>query len=451
MPDADGGEAVKTSRHVSLAVSALLCGSLLACGGGYSGGGGGGGNTGTVTSVSASCVAQLMQVSQTDQCAATVQGTGNFSSSVNWTASAGSINSAGLLTAPGSAGNVTVTATSTADATKSSTVMVKTVTTLSSGFTYKGNTHVSWSNGEYSGANGTTSQDALAASGGNWAGVLVTWYMPTAVSTSIAAANNTPSDADVIAAITEFHNKGMKVMLKPHVDVQDGTWRGAISPSSASAWFTSFNNFILHYANIAKAYNVEMLCFGTEYKSMSGAVNAAAWANTISQIRSAYPAPGLLAYAANSAAVGDEYTTVSFWNLVDVIGLDGYFSLTNHADPTLSELIAAWSMNKNSENVIAAVQNFAASYPNQPVIFTEIGYRSVAGGNINPWDFTTGSIVDDTEQRNCYEAMYEVWSQQTAIKGNFWWAWPVPQPVLATDTDYSTWTKPAQGILQTWQ
>jgi hypothetical protein len=142
---------------------------------------------------------------------------------------------------------------------------------------------------------------------------------------------------------------------------------------------------------------------------------------------------------------------VPFWNLVDVIGLDGYFPLTNHPDPTLTELIAAWSNNVNGQNLVAGIQNFAAAYPSQPVVFTEIGYRSVAGTNTKPWDYSFTAVVDDTEQRDCFEAMYEVWSQQTAIKGKFLWAWPVQPPVLATDTDYSPWNKPAETILQTWQ
>lgn len=318
-----------------------------------------------------------------------------------------------------------------------------------SGFAYKGITHVSWSNVEYSTMEGTASQDALAATGANWAGVLATWYMPMFTSTTIAPASYTPSDNDVIAAIAELHAKGLKVMLKPHVDVQDGTWRGAIAPTDMNAWFRSFDNFILHYATIAAANNVEMLCFGTEYKSMSGSANLADWTSTISQIRGVYS--GKLVYAANAAGVGDEYTSVSFWDLVDVIGLDAYVSLTDHADPSLSELTAAWSMNWRGENVLAAFKNFAASYPNQPVIFTEIGYRSAAGANINPWDYQTSAPVDDSEQQNCYEAMYEVWSRTTAIKGNFWWDWPVPQPVPATDTDYSTWMKPAESVLQNWK
>jgi hypothetical protein len=53
-------------------------------------------------------------------------GTGNFSSAVSWTTGAGQVSSAGLLTAPivSSATNVTVTATSAQDSTKSGTATV---------------------------------------------------------------------------------------------------------------------------------------------------------------------------------------------------------------------------------------------------------------------------------------------------------------------------------------
>lgn len=319
--------------------------------------------------------------------------------------------------------------------------------TISSGFTYRGIHHVSFSNVEYSTSAGKASQDALASTGANWAGVVLLWFMPTSGSNSIAPASTTPSDNDVVAAITELHAKGVKVNLKPIAYPLDG-WQGTINPTDVNGWFASFNNFILHYAAIAANNNVEMLTFGTEYKMMSGSANLANWTNTIDQIRNVYS--GLLAYGANASAVGDEYTSVSFWSLTDVIGLDAYFSLTNHPDPTVAELKAAWSMNWRGENLLAAIQNFAGAYPNQPVIFTEIGYQSKSGTNTNPWDYGTPGPVDDNEQQNCYEAMYEVWSQQTAIKGNFWWDWPVAQPVLATDTDYSTWTKPAESVLQTW-
>jgi len=66
-----------------------------------------------VSSVWASCTPSTLIVSTQTQCVATVNGMGNYSSSVLWSTSAGSIDSSGLLTAPATAGTVTVTAVST--------------------------------------------------------------------------------------------------------------------------------------------------------------------------------------------------------------------------------------------------------------------------------------------------------------------------------------------------
>jgi acid phosphatase len=92
------------------------------------GGGGGGGQPSpkafSISSVSAACTPSAIAINATSQCNATVQGTGNFSSGVTWSANGGAINTSGLLTAPAAAGSVTVTATSTQDSTKSGTATV---------------------------------------------------------------------------------------------------------------------------------------------------------------------------------------------------------------------------------------------------------------------------------------------------------------------------------------
>ena len=84
----------------------------------------------TITSVVLACNPSSIKPNATSQCDAAVQGTGNYSSAVKWSASAGAIGSSGLLTAPSSAGTVTVTATSTQDTKKSSKAIV-TVSTQS--------------------------------------------------------------------------------------------------------------------------------------------------------------------------------------------------------------------------------------------------------------------------------------------------------------------------------
>ena len=317
------------------------------------------------------------------------------------------------------------------------------------GFQYDGLTHVSWWFDEYTYASATASRNDLAATNANWAAVLVTWYQPNITATTITASGTqTPTDTAVRQAITELHNKGIKVMLKPHVDVNDGNWRGNINPPDIDAWFASYTPFIVKYAQMATDQGVEMLCIGTELKTMSVGANQARWYAVIDAIRAVYKGP--LTYAANATSAGDEFTSVSFWDRLDLIGLDGYFALTNQADPTLAQLVAAWRKNSSRLDLVSTVKNFADARQ-KPVIFTEIGYKSSAGANTEPWNYSHVGAYDPTEQRNCIDAAFTVWSQYSSwMKGFFWWDWPVPAP-SATDQDYNPRGKPAADVLRAWQ
>jgi phosphatidylinositol-3-phosphatase len=111
------------SRLYTLGMPLLLA-AMTACGGG-------GSSTSsssdpaspTITSVTVACPSPVV-ASSTAQCAATIKGTGSYSSAVTWSASSGSINATGDFTAPASAGSVTVTATSTEDPTKSGSASI---------------------------------------------------------------------------------------------------------------------------------------------------------------------------------------------------------------------------------------------------------------------------------------------------------------------------------------
>ena len=81
----------------------------------------------TISSVSVVCSPTQILLSQTSSCTATVQGTGNFSSTVIWTATEGTIDSSGVF-APTSSGPAKITATSSEDSTKSSTVQITVAT-----------------------------------------------------------------------------------------------------------------------------------------------------------------------------------------------------------------------------------------------------------------------------------------------------------------------------------
>ena len=118
---------LRSSKGAGVRILGILAGVfclafLAACGGSS------GTTTSTITLVGASCSPTSITSQQTTQCTASVTGTGNFSSTVFWTANTGgTINAAtGVFTAatvPFST-QVTITATSTQDSTKTGTTTI---------------------------------------------------------------------------------------------------------------------------------------------------------------------------------------------------------------------------------------------------------------------------------------------------------------------------------------
>ena len=330
-------------------------------------------------------------------------------------------------------------------------------------FPYNGIVQVSYQANEYAQTpQGPQSAAAIRATGANYAAVVATQYQQTATSNTIApetAASPgynsrfdplSPTDSAVIAAIGNLQAQGLTLIMKPQVDSLDGVFRGQFAPTDPTAWFASYTTFLMHYAQIASQNGIGILIIGTELKTLSGAAYASNWNNLIAQLRSTYPNLQLV-YGANATSAGDEFTTVSFWSKVDIIGVDGYFPLTGQADPTLPQLVAAWSNNRNGFNALAALKALQTQY-NKPLIFTELGYVSAPGTNEAPYSSAaSGAAYDPNEQALCYEAFFEVFSPQSSwMKGVFWWAWNVSPPG-SMDTGYTPQNKPAATtVLPKW-
>jgi acid phosphatase len=127
---------LKIRAQFALAACLALA-AITGCGSGNSGGSGvqqpPPAPSPTVSSVAITCSPGTVATGAVSQCSATVQGAGGFSTSVTWSASSGTIGASGAFIAPASAGNVTITAASTEDATKTgeATVTVQLATPAS--------------------------------------------------------------------------------------------------------------------------------------------------------------------------------------------------------------------------------------------------------------------------------------------------------------------------------
>jgi hypothetical protein len=301
----------------------------------------------------------------------------------------------------------------------------------------------------------------LAATGTNWVSLVVMWYQTSYTGSAITPNPiYTATDEALVHAIETIHALGMKVMLKPHIDlIIGGEYRDDrenIAASNVTAWFQNYRTFILHYAKLASSTHVEQFSVGTELTSMS--VYTQEWSDTIDAVRGVYNRT--LTYAAYSAST-DEWKHIQFWNKLDYVGIDAYFTLADHVNATVDELRNAWMP------YVAEIEAFQASV-GKPIIFTEIGVASVAGANTGTWKWDNICNQNDSqydpnkckpdqqEQADFYESALETFWNEAWLQGIFWWTW-MPYGTHtgwgeggANDPHYSPHNKLAEQILRSW-
>lgn len=275
----------------------------------------------------------------------------------------------------------------------------------------------------------------LADAGAGWVTLVPTWYQREPASSVIfpETPGRTTADEALVAAIREAKELGLSVVLKPHVDLVDGESRILIDPSEEKEWFSSYSEMILRYAAIADIEDVDQFVIGTELGGTSE--NTAEWEALIAEVRDLYPGP--ISYAANH----DEYQEIEFWESLDFIGVDAYFPLA--ASPTTdSEILsAAWDR-------IAGELGEFAERQDRAVVFTEVGYPSLEGAVVEPFNPFHSETPSNEEQAAALEAMIESVSGESWFGGFHWWMWFEENTSDEYARGYMPEGKPAGAILE---
>ncbi len=113
------------------------------------------------------------------------------------------------------------------------------------------------------------------------------------------------------------------------------------------------------------------------------------WRRLISELRGIYH--GRLGYAANF----DQYHEVTFWDALDLMGINAYFPLrhelveTKDAEELYPVLKAGWSA------VLGDIRDFrrGQGLHGRSLLFTELGYTARRNSTLEPWADTGFSIV----------------------------------------------------------
>lgn len=313
----------------------------------------------------------------------------------------------------------------------------------------KGFSFAAWWAGQYLDPGADLSLAALQTTGANWISLIVTAYQDHYDSMTIDYTSpHTPTDADLIHVLSLAHSMGLKVMLKPHLDLLDelesGLWRGDIGTGFTceadwEAWFDAYKAFIVHYATLAEAHGVEQFCIGTELLGTTH--RAADWREIVAEVRAVFS--GSIVYA--SLHSGEE-VSITWWDAVDYIGVDAYYPLNHDLEchPTVEELEPSWAEPK------AILADLYATY-GKPILFTEIGYRSHHGCSVHPWDSWAESEIDHVEQANAYEAAFRQVYDEPWLGGIFWWSWYADRFKSGPcDDSYAPTGKAAEQIVRNW-
>jgi hypothetical protein len=247
-------------------------------------------------------------------------------------------------------------------------------------------------------------------------------------STEVRFGGGWESDSGIEQVAAYAHSLGIRVMLKPQIWVRPG-YPGDLefaSEAERSTWFAEYQRFLEHYAGLAKRIHADVFCVGVEFARLTR--HEAEWRRLIVRTRELYPGP--LVYAANA---GEEFENLRFWDAVDYIGLDNYYSLPDDL---------------NASAIVDKIEAVHRRYQ-RPVIFTEVGFSSLEAPHRQPWDETPRRLSTE-EQARCYEAVFQAFYRKPWFQGMYWWKVGSNGYGGSQDGTHTPWGKPAMDVVSQW-
>lgn len=278
----------------------------------------------------------------------------------------------------------------------------------------------------------------LAASRARWIALVPAIYMENASSNSFLSGENTATKTELVSFIEKAKSSGLKIVLKPHITVLSGSFRGFIEPENPELWFKNYKAVCLYYARLAQEQGIDLFVIATELSSMTKRRYEPYWRDIIREIRRVYKGP--LTYA----AWWTEWNRIGFWRELDFIGVDAYFPLgLPGSGGDRERLSRVWK-----KRYIPELKSLAFAY-GKPVLFTEIGVTSQKEAYVIPWNYKKLNKVDLQGQVEYLAGFLDAFRDETDwFAGFLLWIWTSdPDAGGLDDRGHSVQNKPALDFL----
>ncbi len=217
----------------------------------------------------------------------------------------------------------------------------------------------------------------------------------------------------VIQPLRTTQQAGLRKMVKPHLAYWGSpfSWRGEVDfsePTARRRFFDDYQRWIVALA--ADTSSADIFVVGTELDLMVKYEQE--WRQVIAAVRAVTPAA--LTYAAN----WDSYQKVPFWDALDLVGVQGYFPISDEAAPSDAVLRAGW------RKVMTGLQGFHRKV-GKPLLFTELGYNQSLQAAAQPWSYQGDRSREAALlQARCLRIGLQVLAENEAwCRGAFLWKW----------------------------
>ena len=293
--------------------------------------------------------------------------------------------------------------------------------------------------------------DHLQSLGVNWVSITPFGFMGDTTDLRVRGEHDTegPPGAEtaerIIAVTEQAHARGMRVMLKPHIWIRGGKWRGRIKPLAAdgtvdwATWWDSHDDWIMHYARLAAQQDIASLVIGLELHTAVQA-HPERLVALAGKVREVYA--GHVTYSAN----WNEPVGIDVWRALDSVGVQFY--------PPLSNERGAWDETSITKKLRAELDRWGAvaDAVQKPLIITEVGYRAadIAVSHPNAWPEKMKADRNDSLQEQAYRSFFDELGRTKRLGGVFIWKYFTNQNTdEGGPTGFTPLGKPAEAVLRT--
>ena len=263
----------------------------------------------------------------------------------------------------------------------------------------------------------------------------------------------TSIESDSRVAVERAKAAGYKVYTR--IRAQSVSAATLFHPDDLQLWFQTYTETVVYWATLAEEWGVDALAVCCEVTKLEP--YNAEWENLVGQVRSVFS--GEVGYNTNWWYTSEELQeklSRTWFQSLDHIGVSCYWPMSQHAEPTVEELVNNWYnsfiWSIQGDDIVHDHLEVLSMEHGVPIIIVT-GLASVSGASMTPWKYNNwdNPVVSWNEQANWHEATFRVFVEEPWVAGYlFDGSWQTVTNKDPNNLEFNIQDKPAEQVVADW-